>query len=541
MKSTPWWKEAVIYQIYPRSFYDSNGDGEGDLPGITSQLDYVKKLGVDAIWLSPFYTSPNKDGGYDVADPRDVDPRFGNLADAKALLNRAHELGLRVIADIVPNHFSDQHEWFKAALRAGRGSMERSRFHFLDAKADGSPPNNWISLFGGPSWTQVEDGQYYLHLFDTSQPDLNWENPQVNDDFEKTLRFWLDLGVDGFRIDVAHGLVKEDIEVNHPDPQGLSNALRLDVEMEASERNALLETVPYFDRQGVHEIYRRWRTLFDSYGDREVMAVAEAWVQPPINATRYVRADELHQIFNFDLLTAPFDAAFLFEVITRSIDLNATVNALPTWALSNHDSPRIASRIGQQQSEALALFVFALPGSSYIYAGQELGLLDGQLADADRQDPTFLRSKGAIKGRDGARVPLPWNGESTPFGFTSGKPWLPIDQSWQSHSVESQSANTLSVLNLYRKALALRATYLVGTGDLVGPGKMQWLESPVHGSCQDDLLIFKRGDITVAMNLSSVSKPIELPGQPIIASPALLIASDKILQIPGYSCIWILE
>jgi alpha-glucosidase len=203
MNSTPWWKEAVIYQIYPRSFYDSNGDGEGDLPGITSHLEYVQALGVDAIWLSPFYTSPNKDGGYDVADPRDVDPRFGDLEDAKALIKRAHELNLRVLADIVPNHFSDQHEWFQAALKAGRGSPERNRFHFYDANPDGTPPNNWISLFGGPSWTQVEDGQFYLHLFDSSQPDLNWENSEVNTDFETTLRFWLDLGVDGFRIDVA--------------------------------------------------------------------------------------------------------------------------------------------------------------------------------------------------------------------------------------------------------------------------------------------------------------------------------------------------
>ena len=256
MKSTPWWKEAVIYQIYPRSFLDSNGDGVGDLPGITSALEYVQKLGVDAIWLSPFYTTPNKDGGYDVADPRGVDPRFGDLEDAKELIERAHELALRVIADIVPNHFSDQHEWFKAALKSERGSPERNRFHFYDAKPDGSPPNNWISLFGGPSWTQVDDGQFYLHLFDSSQPDLNWENPEVNSDFETTLRFWLDLGIDGFRIDVAHGLVKESIHEDHPDPEGLSLALRLDIAMETDVRNALLESVPYFDRQGAHEIYR---------------------------------------------------------------------------------------------------------------------------------------------------------------------------------------------------------------------------------------------------------------------------------------------
>ena len=535
MKSTPWWKEAVVYQIYPRSFCDSNGDGDGDLAGITSRLQYVQKLGVDAIWLSPFYTTPNKDGGYDVANPRNVDQRFGSLEDAKFLINHAHELNLRVIADIVPNHFSDQHAWFQAALKSERGSAERNRFHFYDAKPDGTPPNNWISLFGGPSWTQVEDGQYYLHLFDSSQPDLNWENPEVHDDFEMTLRFWLDLGVDGFRIDVAHGLVKEDIKENHPDPAGLSEALRLDVEMETSKRNALLESVPYFDRQGVHDIYRKWRKIFDSYGNRDVMAVAEAWVHPPINATRYVRPDELHQVFNFDLLTAPFDAAFLYEVINRSIQLNATVDALPTWALSNHDSPRVASRIGENESRALALFVFALPGSAYVFAGQELGLPDGELRDSDRVDPSFIRTNGAIKGRDGARVPLPWSGSQPPFGFTTGKPWLPMSPSWKSMTVESEIDDAKSVLTLYRSALKLRALHLTGTGDIA------WLESPFHGSMRSDLLIFKRGSIIVAMNLSTKAQEIQLQGIPIIISSGELENhADKTL-IPALSCMWSLN
>jgi alpha-glucosidase len=532
MKSALWWKEAVIYQIYPRSFCDSNGDGDGDLAGITSHLVYVQKLGVDAIWLSPFYTTPNKDGGYDVANPRDVDSRFGNLDDAKTLIKRAHELNLRVIADIVPNHFSDQHVWFQEALKSGRGSPERNRFHFYDAKPDGTPPNNWISLFGGPSWTQVEDGQYYLHLFDSSQPDLNWENPEVNSDFETTLKFWLDLGVDGFRIDVAHGLVKENILENHPDPAGLSEALRLDVEMETSKRNALLESVPFFDRQGVHEIYRKWRKIFDSYGDRDVMAVAEAWVHPPINATRYVRPDELHQVFNFDLLTAPFDGAYLFDVIDRSIKLNAGVNALPTWALSNHDSPRVASRIGDAQSRALALFVFALPGSAYVFAGQELGLPDGELQDSDRVDPSFIRTNGAVKGRDGARVPLPWSGSEVPFGFTTGNPWLPMSPSWKSFTVESEIDNTQSVLTMYRSALALRALYLVGTGEI------EWLESPLHGSMRSDLLVFKRGSITVAMNLSKVAQEIALQVTPLIISSGELENKSGKTLIPGLSCMW---
>ena len=533
MRSLPWWKEAVIYQIYPRSFFDSNGDGEGDLPGITSKLEYVQQLGVDAIWLSPFYTSPNKDGGYDVANPRDVDPRFGNLADAQSLIERAHELHVKVLADVVPNHFSDQHEWFQAALRAGPGSPERARFHFYDANPDGTPPNNWISLFGGPSWTQVADGQYYLHLFDSSQPDLNWDNDDVNKDFEETLRFWLDLGVDGFRIDVAHGLVKEDILKNHHDPQGLSNALRLDYPMDHETRNALLLSVPYFDRQGVHEIYRRWRKLFDSYGDREIMAVAEAWVHPPINATKYVRPDELHQVFNFDLLTAPFEAAHLYEVINRSIELNATVNALPTWALSNHDSPRVASRIGDEESRALALFVFALPGSSYIFAGQELGLPDGELSDSDRQDPSFIRSGGTVKGRDGARVPLPWSGDSTPFGFTTGKPWLPIAQSWQRFTVENEDKDRSSILNLFRQALTLRRQYLLVSQEIL------WVESPIHGTRDDSLLAFTRGSITIAMNLSSDSKEIDVPGEVLLSSSGDIQVHGSKKLLPARSCIWI--
>ena len=533
MKSSPWWKEAAIYQIYPRSFFDSNGDGEGDLAGITSKLEYVKQLGVDAIWLSPFYTSPNKDGGYDVADPRDVDPRFGNLTDAKNMISVAHSLGLRVLVDVVPNHFSDQHLWFKEALTAGRGSAARNRFHFYDAKSDGTPPNNWISLFGGPSWSQVEDGQFYLHLFDASQPDLNWENPEVAEDFEKTLRFWLDLGVDGFRIDVAHGLVKEDVLQDHHDPQGLSDALRLDVPMDHEKRYALLPTVPYFDRQGVHQIYRNWRKIFDSYGDRDIMAVAEAWVHPPVNATKYVRADELHQVFNFDLLDAPFIAKFLFNVINNAIELMATVPALPTWALSNHDSPRVASRIGDRQSRALALFVFGLPGSCYVFAGQELGLPDGEIPDAARQDPIYLRTNGQQKGRDGARVPLPWQGEIAPFDFTSGQPWLPLQDSWAELTVEKQEVDPNSTLALYRNALSLRTDNLVSTGELT------WLSTPHIGQYGSELLGFRRGNISIFMNLAEKAIEVEITGKLLINSTGTVHGSGGKFFIPAISTIWV--
>ena len=533
MNSSPWWKEATIYQIYPRSFFDTNGDGEGDLPGVTSKLEYVKSLGVDAIWLSPFYTSPNKDGGYDVADPRDVDPRYGNLADAKQMIDVAHSLDLRILVDVVPNHFSDQHVWFQEALKAGRGSSARSRFHFYDANPDGTPPNNWISLFGGPSWTQVEDGQFYLHLFDSSQPDLNWDNEEVATDYEKTLRFWLDLGVDGFRIDVAHGLVKEDVLKDHPNPQGLSDALRLDMSMDSEKRYELLSSVPYFDRQGVHEIYRKWRKIFDFYGDRDVMAVAEAWVHPPVNATRYVRPDELHQVFNFDLLDAPFNAEHLYDVVSRSIELMKSVDALPTWALSNHDSPRVASRLGDLQSRALALFVLALPGSAYIFAGQELGLPDGVISDEFRQDPIYFRTNGLQKGRDGARVPLPWDGDTAPFGFTSGTPWLPMHDSWKDLTIDKQSVDPKSSLNLYRNALNLRAEHLVNNGEV------KWLNSPHHGIKNPSLLAFSRGDVSVYMNLGETAIEVEVTGKVLIVTAGIPDSRDGKLTIPPVSTMWI--
>ena len=527
----PWWSESVIYQIYPRSFFDSNGDGEGDLPGITSKLEHVHSLGADAIWLSPFYTSPNKDGGYDVADPRGVDPRFGSLEDARKMIARAHQLGLKVLVDVVPNHFSDQHHWFKEAISSKAGSPERNRFHFYDAKPDGTPPNNWISLFGGPAWTQIKttDGsnQYYLHLFDSSQPDLNWENEDVASDFEKTLRFWLDLGVDGFRIDVAHGLAKENILVDHYDPQGLSDALRLDAQMSAEKRGELLASAPFFDRDGVHAVYRNWRKVFDSY-DRDIMAVAEAWVHPPVRATRYVRSDELQQVFNFDLLVAPFDAAFLYECINNTLEMLNQVNAPATWALSNHDTPRVASRLGAIASRALALFVMALPGSCYIYNGQELGLPDAELADSDRQDPSFFRTKGVQKGRDGARVPLPWSGDETPFNFSSGSPWLPIPNGWKEFSVSSQSPDPASTLNLYRSALKIRKDNLVGAGEI------EWVDRGSTG-----LISFTRGKFAVYLNTSAASFEIPTSGTLALGSSSEVFLENGFLVLPAASAAWV--
>ena len=521
-----WWKEAVFYQIYPRSFFDSNGDGEGDLRGITAHLDYVRSLGVDAIWMSPFYTSPNKDGGYDVSDPRDVDPRHGNLSDAKALFARATELGMKIIVDIIPNHFSSEHRWFQDALRAQKGSIERSRFHFYEGKDSKTPPNNWISLFGGPAWTQVEDGQWYLHLFDSSQPDLNWENQDVQKDFEKTLRFWLDLGVDGFRIDVAHGLAKEDIHIDHYDPQGLSDALRLDVEMDAQERGKLLSSVPFFDRDGVHEVYRSWRRVFDSY-DRGIMAVAEAWVHPPERAVRYVRSDELDQVFNFDLLITPFDDAELYGCIERTLKLMSITEASPTWALSNHDTPRLVTRVGEEEARALALFTFGLPGSCYVFQGQELGLPDAQLNDVDRQDPAFIRSHGEQKGRDGARVPLPWSGERSPFGFTSTKPWLPMPQEWRYQTVQHETEDEQSSLNLYRRVLGLRKK--------LASESFSWTHIP-DGS---GMIAFKRGNFEVVLNTAGVPVKFKTQGRVLIASNGLSHVNGGEIEIAPKACIWL--
>jgi len=515
-----WWNEAVIYQIYPRSFQDSNGDGEGDLKGITSRLEYVRDLGVDAIWLSPFYTSPNKDGGYDVANPRDVDPRFGNLEDVKELFVKAHALGLRVVVDIVPNHFSSEHEWFKEALRSPAGSAARNRFHFYDGKDANTPPNNWISLFGGPSWTQVEDGQWYLHLFDSSQPDLNWENPEVMADFEKTIRFWIDLGADGFRIDVAHGLAKEAIHVDHHDPQGLSDALRLDVLMDAEERTAYLANIPFFDREGVHDIYRQWRKIFDSYGDRDIMAVAEIWVHPPKRATLYVRPDELHQFFNFDVMNAPFDSAYLYTAISDMLQLVKEQSAWPTWCLSNHDSERVASRIGADAARAMALFILGLPGSAYIYNGQELGLPSGEMADSDRQDPIYFRTGGKQKGRDGARVPMPWRGDKAPFGFTSGKPWLPLQDAWREFTVENEEKDPNSSLNLYRRALQLRKEHFVGSGEITWTSK-------------DGVLSYKRGAIEVVINISNSERSF--------AGKVLLSSHPVTNSLPPKAAAWLLS
>ena len=476
-----WWRTAVIYQVYPRSFADSDGDGLGDLPGITGRLPQLKDLGVDAVWLSPFYPSPQHDAGYDVSDYRDVEPRFGTLADADKLIGEAHQLGLRVIVDLVPNHTSDQHEWFRQALAAGPGSPERDRYVFRDGRGpDGAePPNSWESRFAGRAWERVPDGQWYLHLFDTTQPDLNWGNPEVHAEFVSILRFWLDRGVDGFRVDVAHGLVKEE---NLADWDGSTASL---AGVEPAGRPA-----PMWDQEGVHDIYREWRSVLEEYpGDR--ILVAEAWVGPPARLARYVRPDEMHQAFNFQYLDTAWRPADLRAVIDTSLAANAAVGAPTTWVLSNHDVVRHATRLGYpvdqprvpgvgardpqpdtglglRRARAASLLMLALPGSAYLYQGEELGLPEHTtMPDEYRQDPNWERSGHTEVGRDGCRVPIPWEADAPSYGFgPADASWLPQPAVWAEYALDRQRGVTGSTWELYRSALARRAEHDLGGGDI---------------------------------------------------------------------------
>ncbi|MET0839032.1 MAG: glycoside hydrolase family 13 protein [Marmoricola sp.] len=487
--ATAWWRDAVIYQIYPRSWADANGDGMGDLPGITARLTHLGELGVDAVWLSPFYTSPQNDAGYDVADYRDVDPRFGSLDDADAMIGRAHELGMRVLVDLVPNHSSSEHPWFQEALASAPGSDARARYIFRDGGGESGeePPNNWLSVFGGPGWTRVTEadgtpGQWYLHIFDVTQPDFDWTNHEVRDEMESVIRFWLDRGVDGFRIDVAHGLVKA---------EGLPDAV---VEMHEAERT---DDMPMFDQPGVHEIYRRWRQITDSYGvegeDADRILCAEAWVLPVEQLAKYVRGDELHQSFNFGFLMTPWIAKELREEITQSLAAVSSYDAPQTWVLSNHDVVRHATRLGYEpqpgmlrmpgigaddpqpdaetglrRARAATTVMLALPGSAYLYQGEELGLPEAtQLPDELREDPTWERSRHTSRGRDGCRVPIPWEGGAPSYGFgPSEKSWLPQPEVYGELAVDRQAGVPGSTLELYRSLLAARREHRLGRGEL---------------------------------------------------------------------------
>ena len=522
--SAAWWRSAVIYQIYPRSFADANGDGVGDLHGVRARLPYLADLGVDAIWLSPFYPSPQADAGYDVSDYRDVDPVFGTLDDAKALIRESHDCGLRIVIDLVPNHTSDRHMWFQAALAAGPDSPERGRYIFRSGRGpDGSlPPNNWVSNFGGPAWTRVADGQWYLHLFAPGQPDLDWTNQEVIDEFKDILRFWLDLGVDGFRIDVAHGLAKD------PDladlPNGASDHL-----LTPAHRNEH----PHWDRDEVHDVYRGWRTVIEEYaGDR--VFCAEAWVPNPDRFAQYLRPDELHTAFNFNFLDAPWDAETVRKVIDQTLGELRDVGAPATWVLSNHDVTRHPTRfgggeLGLRRARAATLLFLALPGGAYIYQGEELGLEEVLDIPAEqRQDPIFARTHGERVGRDGCRVPLPWGGSQAPFEFgPSGTPWLPQPPSWVHLTVDAQDRDPGSTLTFYRAALRARRS-----NPALGDGTMTWIDAP------DGVLAFRRGaDFVCVINYTD--HPVKLPTGLDTAEPILVSAESPSGTLAAAAATWL--
>jgi alpha-glucosidase len=544
-----WWRTAVTYQLYIRSFADSDGDGLGDVEGIRSRLPYLATLGVDALWINPWYPSPQADGGYDVADYRNIHPAFGTLENAQKLIDEAHGAGLRVLLDIVPNHTSDEHPWFTAAVAAGPGSPERDRYIFRPGRGpDGDePPNDWRSVFGGTAWERVLDpdgrhGEWYLHLFDVKQPDLNWANPEVRAEFRDVLRFWFDRGADGFRIDVAHGLAKDPMlpDVGHEEEKILGHVDQ--------------EDHPYWDRPEVHEIYAEWRRIAEAY-DPPRLFVAEAWVASSEKLAAYLRPAHLHTAFDFDFVRAPWDARELRATATSSLAAHETVGAPVMWVLSNHDITRHVTRYGKPQDDrgedplhpldsaptdvelgtrrarAAILLLLALPGGVYLYQGEELGLPEVEDLPEDLlQDPTWERSGRTVRGRDGCRVPLPWakNGES--LGFGPSPAWLPQPAEWAHLSVEAEEEDRDSMLWLYRDALRLRRE-LPQLG--AGGGELTWVDRPDG----DEVLAFTRpGGFTAVVNTGPA--PVELPAGRVVLSSVPL---DDDRRLPGDAAAWVVS
>ncbi len=539
----PWWRAAVTYQVYVRSFADGNGDGVGDLQGIRARLEYLADLGVDAIWFNPWYPSPMADGGYDVSDYRDIDPDFGTLEEADALIAEAHALGLRIIIDVVPNHVSDQHPWFKAALDAQPRSDERARFWFRPGRGPGGdePPNNWISHFGGPAWTRTTNpdgtpGQWYLHLFADAQPDLNWEHPAVREEHLSILRFWFDRGADGIRIDSAAILVKDPFlaDVDPDAPEGTPH--------------------PYSDRDGIHEIYQEWRRVADSYPEPKAL-IGEVWMPDPQRFAMYLRPNEIHTAFNFSFLSCPWDPVELRKVIDETIAAHMPVGAPATWVLSNHDVTRHVTRygradtsfafetrdfstpvdlvLGTRRARAAALLSLSLPGSAYIYQGEELGLWEVEdIADDKKHDQMFFRTGGADPGRDGCRVPLPWSGTERPFGFSpdgaTSLPWLDEQPAaWSRMTVEVEQNDADSMLELYRAALALRHAEEALRTDLE---PLHWLPSG------NEVLAFRRGPAFASvLNFGPAAAPLPEYTEILLASGPL----DAEGALPSDTAVWL--
>ena len=534
-----WWRDAAVYEIYPRSFADGNGDGIGDLKGILSRVDYLASLHIDAVWLSPFFPSQLADGGYDVDDYQAIDERIGTLAEFDELVSKLHEKQIRVFVDIVPNHSSNRHVWFREALEAGPGSPARDRYIFRDGKGpDGSqPPSKLASHFGPEGWTQVPDGQWYMHLFTKEQPDFNWDNEEVHEYFLDTLRFWSDRGVDGFRIDVAHALKKNLEPLPDRDSYALS-AMKDD------------GTDPIFDRDEVHEVYAAWREVFNEY-DPPRVAVAEAWVHPN-RRPPYASANGLGQAFNFDLLASKWDADSFRKIITDNLAMSSETGSSSTWVMSNHDVMRHATRLaipgygesadgfgdehrwyvenrlnpnldldlGLARAKAATLLILALPGSSYIYQGEELGLHEVlDIPEESMQDPQWFRGEGKLKSRDGCRVPLPWTVSGSSYGFGNAGAHLPQPSWFAQVNVESQEAGD-STLNLYRKAISLRKASF-------SSDSLNWMNFGPNATA------FERDGIVCVTNFGK--DDLELPGGEVLLSSAVISGG----KLPGNATAWV--
>lgn len=515
--ASEWQRRGAFYQIYPRSFADADGDGIGDIAGIRARLDHIASLGVDGIWINPWYASPMRDGGYDVTDHRAIHPDLGTIDDARALFDDANQLGLRVLVDLVPNHTSDEHPWFVSALQAGPGSPEGTRYHFRRGRGSSGelPPSNWQSAFGGPAWTAVGDGEWYLHLFDASQPDLNWADPTLEQEFASIVRFWIELGASGFRVDAVQGLSKDS---SYPDWTESGPAHTVEG----------TDVHPYRDRTANHEIVRSWRRTLGEHADGDVALIGEVVVRPWERLADYLADDEFHQVFNFDFLECPWDPGQLRSRIAAALDAATSRGALPTWVWSNHDIVRAATRFGLPmdvdpaqwlldgdralldpqrgllRARAAALLAMALPGSYFLYQGEELGLPEvHDLPLHCLLDPIFERSGRASKGRDGCRVPLPWTRCGRSFGFGPGGAWLPQPSGWGRHSVEAQHGDPSSTLELFRRSLALRS-------ELLDHDDFEWIEFP-------GAIAFERREVVSITNFSPGT--IELPaGDLLVAS-----------------------
>ena len=517
MTGRQWWRDAVVYEIYVRSFADSDGNGIGDLDGIRARLPHLVDLGVDAIWLTPFYPSPMADHGYDVADPTGVDPIFGDLTAFDRLLGDAHAAGLKVIVDVVPNHLSSAHPWFVEAL-GDPGSAMRERFLFREGRGDG-PPNNWRSVFGGPAWSRDEaSGQWYLHLFDDAQPDLDWACPAVHEEFERVLRFWLDRGVDGFRIDVAHGLYKR------PD---------LSDDPAIGEDGGMLTVASShaWDRDEVLAVYEDWRRLTDSYdGDR--MLVGEVFLFDVPRIAAYVGDARLHQAFNFTVMKTPWGAADLRATLELALE-----HFHPgTWVLSNHDLVRHVTRygggeLGRRRGLAVTALLLALPGSPYLYQGEELGLEEADVPPEAREDPIFRRTGGASAGRDGCRTPMPWTADAPGFGFTAATPWLPFGADAGTRAAELQVGDPDSTYSAYRRLLARRRDLLPALAD-----EVTWLDAP-----PDVLALRREPGLVVVLNTASEPVEVAVPGATAVldATAPGAVLEDGLVTVPAAATVWL--